>query len=86
MNFLAFMWSLGLACAAACAGYRILCGPDRWDRILALDYLSIVGVGACILFVVISGETMALDIGICLALTGFLTAYLFSVFLSKKGD
>ena len=70
--------------AGAFGIYRSFVGPTQLDRVLALDYLSIVGIGVVILLVVVTGEPMVLDIGIGLALVGFLTAYVFAMFGPKE--
>ncbi|MCB0417921.1 MAG: cation:proton antiporter [Bdellovibrionaceae bacterium] len=81
--FVGFL-ALALAIAGLLGLYRVVAGPDQLDRVLALDYLSIVGIGIVILLVFATGEPLLLDIGVCLALVGFLTAYLFSRFTLEE--
>ncbi len=73
-----------LLAAGMFAIYRLYSGPNNLDRILALDYLSIVGIGIVIVLVVKTNESMLLDIGLCLALVGFLTAFIFSKLTPKE--
>ena len=81
-----WLYTVGLALAAAIAILRAFRGPSHLDRVLALDYLSIVGIGAVILMVVTFDEPLVLDVGICLALVGFLTAFIFARDTPRKGD
>lgn len=61
-----------LAAAAALAGfYRLLAGPTRADRVVALDLLFAAGVVLCICAALVSGSPAFLDVAIGLALVGF---------------
>lgn len=73
-----------LSIAGSLAVYRVFSGPSNLDRVLALDYLSIVGIGMVIILVLVTNEPMILDLGMCLAFVGFLTAYIFSKFAPKE--
>lgn len=64
--------------------YIVAKGPDPLDRVLALDYLSIVGICAILLLLISTKEPMIFDVALCLALVGFLTAFIFSKFLPNK--
>lgn len=54
--------------------YRVLRGPSILDRILALDFLSILCLAASALIAMQTGSSLALDVGLMIALTGFLSA------------
>lgn len=54
--------------------WRLLRGPSYLDRVLALDFLSIAGVGAAIIYFNIYKQAAALDFAILLGLVGFVTA------------
>ncbi len=57
---------------AALAGfYRLLAGPTRADRVIALDLLFAIAVVLCICAALASGSPAFLDVGIGLALIGF---------------
>ncbi|MGA7801726.1 MAG: monovalent cation/H+ antiporter complex subunit F [Gammaproteobacteria bacterium] len=61
-----------LATLAALAGFfRLLVGPARADRVIALDLLFAVGVVLCICAALASGSPAFLDVAIGLALAGF---------------
>jgi multicomponent Na+:H+ antiporter subunit F len=65
--------------------YRAFRGPTHLDRVLALDYLSLVGLGVFILMVYTTKQAVVFDVGICLALVGFLTAYFFAKYIGEVG-
>jgi multicomponent Na+:H+ antiporter subunit F len=57
---------------AALAGfYRLLAGPTRADRVIALDLLFAIAVVLCICAAMVSGSPAFLDVAIGLALIGF---------------
>ena len=85
MSYL-FVLSALIALSGFIGVYRIIKGPNPLDRILSLDYLSIVGIGAMILFVVATGEPMVLDVALCLALVGFVTAVVFARYLPERDE
>ena len=61
-----------LVVLAALAGfYRLLLGPTRADRVIALDLLFAIAVVLCICAAIVSGSPAFLDVAIGLALIGF---------------
>lgn len=69
--------------ALVCAGMRIVRGPGGPDRVVALDMLSLLGVAATGLAVVVSGTPAFLDIALGVALVGFLTTVAFAGFIER---
>ncbi|MEN5081774.1 monovalent cation/H+ antiporter complex subunit F [Bosea sp. TWI1241] len=69
--------------ALVCAGIRIVRGPGGPDRVVALDMLSLLGVAATGLAVVVSGSAAFLDIALGVALVGFLTTVAFAAFIER---
>jgi multicomponent Na+:H+ antiporter subunit F len=59
------------ALSSALAIVRLIAGPTHADRIVALDILLAAGVVACIAASLLTGRTVFIDVGIGLALTGF---------------
>lgn len=51
---------------------RLLLGPTLPDRILALDTLTVLGLGLIAVFAIRSGIALYLDIAISVGLVGFL--------------
>lgn len=69
--------------AVLAAAIRIVRGPGGPDRVVALDLLSLLGVAAAAMAVVISGSTAFMDIALGVALVGFLTTVAFAAFIER---
>lgn len=69
--------------ALVCAGMRIVRGPGGPDRVVALDMLSLLGVAATGLAVVVAATPAFLDIALGVALVGFLTTVAFAGFIER---
>lgn len=70
-------WVLPLAAALlALSGliilYRLLRGPSRPDRAVAIDALTLLAVAAMALTCLIGGQAVFLDVAVLLALVSFL--------------
>uniref|UniRef100_A4XS78 Multiple resistance and pH regulation protein F n=1 Tax=Ectopseudomonas mendocina (strain ymp) TaxID=399739 RepID=A4XS78_ECTM1 len=70
-------WVLPLAAALlALSGlivlYRLLRGPSRPDRAVAIDALTLLAVAAMALLCLIRGEALFVDVAVLLALVSFL--------------
>lgn len=59
------------ALATALGVRRLIAGPTNADRIVALDILLAAGVVLCIGAGLVTGRTVFVDVGLGLALTGF---------------
>jgi len=66
------LFVLLLALAALVGLYRLLAGPTRADRVIALDLLFAIAVVLCICAALMSGSEAFLDVAIGLALAGFI--------------
>lgn len=73
---------LGLSALGAAS--RMIFGPGYADRFVALDMLTGVAVAACALTAVLTGRREFLDVGLGVALIGFLATIGFAAFLEKK--
>lgn len=72
-----------LLLALVCAGICIVRGPSGPDRVVALDLLGLLGVGAAGMAVLVSGSAAFIDIALGVALVGFLTAIAFAGFIES---
>ena len=72
-----------LLAAIVCAGVRIVRGPVAPDRVVALDMLSLLGVAATGIAVLVSGSTAFIDIALGVALVGFLATIAFAAFIER---
>ncbi len=64
--------------------FRILKGPTPSDRIVSIDMLGILIIGACCLLSVNTGRTWYIDIGIAWALQSFISTLALAKFLEGK--
>ena len=73
---------LGLAMLLAL--FRLLVGPSIPDRVVALDLLAAIGIGAIAVASVASGEGAFLDVAIVVGLVGFLATVAFARYLERQ--
>jgi len=72
-----------LALAALVGLYRLLSGPTRSDRVIALDLLFAIAVILCICAAMMSGSEAFLDVAIGLALAGFIATIAWSRLIDR---
>jgi multicomponent Na+:H+ antiporter subunit F len=65
--------------------YRLLCGPTLADRVVALDLMSTVAVGAMGLIALITGHVVYMDVAIVLGLVAFLATVAFGSLIEHEG-
>jgi multicomponent Na+:H+ antiporter subunit F len=70
-----------LAAAALVTGARLLRGPSLPDRVVALDLLSTIGIGAAAAGAVLAGDAVLLDAALIVALVTFLGTVAFARYL-----
>ena len=63
---------------------RLLIGPSLPDRVVALDLMSTVGIGAIAVYAVATRESVFLDVASVLALVSFLGVVAFAHYLEKR--
>jgi len=74
-----------LGLAATMVVVRIIRGPTLADRILGLDMLSLLGIGAIGAFALRTGLYLYLDLAIALALVAFVATIAFARYLISRG-
>jgi len=74
-----------LIIAMGCNLWRLLCGPDAVDRVLALDTLYINAVALLVLTGVAYGKDLYFEAAILIALLGFVGTISLAKFL-LRGD
>lgn len=62
---------------------RLMLGPTLPDRVVALDALAIIAVGALVLVAVATGQSVLLDIALAMALITFLGTIALAMSLEK---
>ncbi|MDX2079238.1 MAG: monovalent cation/H+ antiporter complex subunit F [Terrimicrobiaceae bacterium] len=70
---------IGMALAVA----RLLLGPTLPDRVVALDALATMAVGALALVAISSGQSVLLDVALAMALITFLGTVALAISLEK---
>lgn len=85
--------AVGAALALALVGaavlvalVRLVRGPDLANRVVALDLLSVLGVGIAAAAAVRSGDEVYLDVALVLALIAFLATVGFARYAERGGD
>ena len=81
---LVYLLMLLLVIAGMAGFYRILAGPTRADRVIALDLLFAVAVILCICASLASGSTAFLDVAIGLSLVGFLATIAWARLIDRQ--
>lgn len=75
---------LGLALLVSVV--RIIIGPTLADRVLALDLLTVVGMGFIGAIAIRTGQMLYLDIAIALALLGFLATVALARYIMTRAS
>jgi multicomponent Na+:H+ antiporter subunit F len=65
---------------------RLVRGPDLANRVVALDLLSVLGVGIAAAAAVVSGNAVYLDVALILALIAFVSTVAFARYAEQGGD
>jgi multicomponent Na+:H+ antiporter subunit F len=73
-----------LALALLLVLVRLLRGPTLPDRVVALDLLSILGLGICAALAVATGQALLLDVALVTALVGFLGTVAFASYVERR--
>ena len=60
-----------LAAALALTAFRLFRGPSAADRILSIDLLAVITAAAVLLYVLVSGERVFLDVVVVLGVIVF---------------
>ena len=65
--------------------YRLLRGPSLADRIVALDLMSTVAVGAMAVTALYTGHVVYIDVAIVVGLVAFLATVAFGSLIEHEG-
>ena len=83
-NYLLYFILPILSLATILVFIRFLRGPGIADRVVSLDLLVTIGIGAIAIYSILTGMATFLDIAMVVALIGFLTTVAFSYYLEKR--
>ena len=87
IDTLAFLDAVTYVCLAVLSAallmtfVRLVKGPTLPDRVVALELIATIFVGVVAVYSIASRQTVYLDVGIVLALVGFLGAVAFARFM-----
>ncbi len=74
-----------LVLALLLAFIRLLRGPTLPDRVIALDFMAMLGVGISAVYALAARNPVFLDIATLLALISFLSTVAFAQYVRKRG-
>lgn len=75
-----------LVIAAALSVIRVVLGPSVADRMVALDTLLFVGVGALGVYIVATGDTTYIPVLVVAVLTAFLSTVIVARYIEAETD
>ncbi len=75
---------IGLVIGLLLTGVRLVIGPGVADRFVALDMLTVLAIAIAAMTTLVTGRKEFLDIGLGLAVTGFVATAALAVFLERK--
>lgn len=73
------------ALAMLLAMVRLLKGPSLADRVVALDLIAALAVGAIAVYAILTAQPMLLRAAVVVALVVFVGTVAFAMFLEKRG-
>lgn len=77
--------ALGLTLIGVIAGcIRLVLGPSLTDRVVSLDLVTIILVAIAAILALTTGEAAYLDLGLALALVGFLATVAFARYAERR--
>jgi multicomponent Na+:H+ antiporter subunit F len=66
------------------AFFRLLQGPSLPSRVIALDMVSILGIGIIVVYAMISDQPVFIDVASVLALVSFLGTIAFAAYVERR--
>ena len=63
---------------------RLVRGPNLPDRVVALDFLSLIGIAITAVYAIATEQPLFLDVALVLALTSFLGTVAFAFFIERR--
>ena len=74
-----------LVTAMLLAFYRLVKGPSLPDRVMALDMIGTVAMGAIVVYAVATRQMVFIDVAIAMALISFLSTVAIAHYLERRG-
>jgi multicomponent Na+:H+ antiporter subunit F len=73
-----------LLAGAVLAFVRLVLGPSLPDRVVALELMTMAGIGIVAVYAVLTEQTSLLDVALILALIGFLSTVAFATYVQRN--
>lgn len=64
--------------------YRLLTGPSLPDRIVVMDLIASLVIGLIITYIMLTGQTVYLNVAVAIALLVFMGNIAFAKFLNRR--
>jgi multicomponent Na+:H+ antiporter subunit F len=64
--------------------YRLLIGPTVPDRIVVMDLVASVSIGLVVTYIMVTGQTVYLNVAVAIALLVFMGNIAFAKFLIRR--
>ncbi|NPV67047.1 MAG: cation:proton antiporter [Anaerolineae bacterium] len=85
LSLLALLISLPLLVGAMLlAFFRLLRGPSLPDRVVALDFLSLIGISVTAVYAIATNVSLMLDVALVIALLSFLGTVAFAYYIERS--
>ena len=84
MTFLLWFVLSMLVFGVVLAFIRLLRGPNLPDRVIALDILSVFGIGIVVAFAIATDQPVFIDVASVLALVSFLGTVAFAAYVERR--
>ncbi len=86
MNIAVIISFLCLGIGAIAAVVRVVLGPSVADRMVALDTLLFIGVGALGVYIVATGDTSYIPVLVVAVLTAFISTVVVARYIEAETD
>lgn len=73
-----------LALGVIFAFLRLLRGPNLPSRVIALDMMSVLGIGIIVIYAVVTDQPVFVDVASVLALVSFLGTVAFAAYVERR--
>lgn len=64
--------------------YRLLTGPTLPDRIVVMDLIASLAIGIIVTYIILTGQTVFLNVAVAIALLVFMGNIAFANYLSRR--
>lgn len=84
LNFAVYFSFACLTISLFAGLYRLLTGPSLPDRIVVMDLIASLVIGLILTYIMMSGQTVYLNVAVVIALLVFMGNIAFAKYLGKK--